>query len=669
MMQQYLRIKAEHPGALLFYRMGDFYELFYDDARRAAKLIDITLTSRGQSAGEPIPMAGVPYHAVETYLSRLVRKGESVAICEQIGDPGQIQGPGGAPGGARADAGHGHRRRAARTTPRDFVSRGLCAALEGRRVVRARLARSRRGPLHGARSRRRCARWKPSSNASNRRNCWSPRISRATSAQITHGEQRVRPPWHFEFSSASRMLTDQLGTLDLRGFGADDLPLAISAAGALLQYVRETQKTALPHITKLAVEERGDALHLDAATRRNLEIDVSLSGQDSATLFALLDSTVTAMGSRNLRRWLNRPLTDQQELRRRYQAVALLLDARRFESLREPLRAIGDVERILSRVALRSARPRDLTSLRASVAALPALRAILKRLEAPLIIELMNSVSEHADVFDILQRAIAEEPSVVLRDGDVIAPGYDAELDELRQISTHTDEFLLELERRERERSGHLFAEARLQPGLRIFHRGESFAGRQRPQGLHPPADGEECRALHHARAQELRRQGARRAREGAGARARDLRAGADAAHRPARRAAGDGRGTGVARYLERARRTRRGARLDRAEARRGNLHRDSRRAPSGGGAFHRWPVRAQRSAARCRAPHARRHRPQHGRQIHVHAPGRADRAARARRQLRAGGEMRARVRSIASSRASARATTSPVAAPRSWWR
>ena len=250
------------------------------------------------------------------------------------------------------------------------------------------------------------------------------------------------------------MLTDQLGTLDLRGFGADDLPLAISAAGALLQYVRETQKTALPHITKLAVEERGDALHLDAATRRNLEIDVSLSGQDSATLFALLDSTVTAMGSRNLRRWLNRPLTDQQQLRRRYQAVALLLDARRFESLREPLRAIGDVERILSRVALRSARPRDLTSLRASVAALPALRAILKRLDAPLIIELMNSVSEHADVFDILQRAIAEEPSVVLRDGDVIAPGYDAALDELRQISTHTDEFLLELERRERERSG-----------------------------------------------------------------------------------------------------------------------------------------------------------------------------------------------------------------------
>jgi len=453
MMQQYLRIKAEHPGALLFYRMGDFYELFYDDARRAAKLIDITLTSRGQSAGEPIPMAGVPYHAVETYLSRLVRKGESVAICEQIGDPAKSKGPVErqvvrvlTPGTVTDDALLEQRRETllaavfARPS-KESASYGLAwlDLAAGRFTV---LEADGAGALEAELERLKPAELLVAEDQSR------------DIAAITHGEQRVRPPWHFEFSSASRMLTDQLGTLDLRGFGADDLPLAISAAGALLQYVRETQKTALPHITKLAVEERGDALHLDAATRRNLEIDVSLSGQDSATLFALLDSTVTAMGSRNLRRWLNRPLTDQQQLRRRYQAVALLLDARRFEGLREPLRAIGDVERILSRVALRSARPRDLTSLRASIAALPALRAILKRLDAPLIIELMNTVSEHADVFDILQRAIAEEPSVVLRDGDVIAPGYDAELDELRQISTNTDEFLLALERRERERSG-----------------------------------------------------------------------------------------------------------------------------------------------------------------------------------------------------------------------
>ncbi len=238
------------------------------------------------------------------------------------------------------------------------------------------------------------------------------------------GEQRARPPWHFELSSASRLLTDQLGTLDLRGFGADDLPLAICAAGALLQYVRDTQKTALPHINSLSVEERGDALHLDAATRRNLEIDASLSGQDSATLFALLDATVTPMGSRNLRRWLNRPLTNQQELRRRYQAIALLVDARRFEGLREPLQAIGDVERILSRIALRSARPRDLTALRASLAVLPALRVSLARLEAPLHRRPRGSaISDHADVVQLLHHAIAEEPSVMLRDGDVIAAG------------------------------------------------------------------------------------------------------------------------------------------------------------------------------------------------------------------------------------------------------
>ena len=453
MMTQYLRIKAEHPDSLLFYRMGDFYELFFDDARRAAKLIDITLTSRGQSAGEPIPMAGVPYHAVETYLSRLVRKGESVAICEQIGDPAKSKGPVDrqvvrvvTPGTVTDDALLEQRRE----TLLAAVSRraGKDGAVFG--LAWLDLAAGRFSVLEAdgdAALEAELERLKPAE-------LLVPEDQAREIAVLTHGEQRVRPPWHFEFSSASRLLTDQLGTLDLRGFGADDLPLAISAAGALLQYVRETQKTALPHITTLSVEERGDALHLDAATRRNLEIDVSLSGQDSATLFTLLDSTVTPMGSRALRRWLNRPLTDQQELRRRYQAIALLVDARRFEALREPLRAIGDVERILARVALRSARPRDLTSLRASIAALPALRVSLKRIEAPLVVELTHAVSEHADVLALLQHAIAEEPSVVLRDGDVIAPGYDAELDELRRIATHTDEFLLELEKRERDRSG-----------------------------------------------------------------------------------------------------------------------------------------------------------------------------------------------------------------------
>ena len=453
MMQQYLRIKAEHPTTLVFYRMGDFYELFYDDARRAAKLIDITLTSRGQSAGEPIPMAGVPFHAVDTYLARLVRKGESVAICEQIGDPAKSKGPVErqvvrvvTPGTVTDDALLEQRRE----TLLGAVVRG--ASPEGARFGLAwlDLAAGRFTVLEAdgaAALEAELERLKPAE-------LLVPEDQSRQLGEITLGAQRMRPPWHFELSSASRLLTDQLGTLDLRGFGADDLPLAIRAAGALLQYVRETQKTALPHISSLGVEERGDTLQIDAATRRNLEIDASLSGQDSATLFALLDSTATPMGSRALRRWINRPLTNQQELRRRYQAIGLLVDARRFEGLREPLRAVGDVERILSRVALRSARPRDLTALRASLAALPALRTTLMRLEAPLLVELTSAVSEHVDVVDLLQHAIAEEPSVSLRDGDVIAPGYDATLDELRQISTNTDEFLLDLERRERERSG-----------------------------------------------------------------------------------------------------------------------------------------------------------------------------------------------------------------------
>ncbi|MGH8211357.1 MAG: DNA mismatch repair protein MutS, partial [Steroidobacteraceae bacterium] len=265
---------------------------------------------------------------------------------------------------------------------------------------------------------------------------------------------RTRPPWYFELASASRLLTDQMGTLDLKGFGADELPLAICAAGALLQYVRDTQKAALPHIRSLHVEERTEALIIDAATRRNLELDVSLSGNEDATVFALIDKCVTAMGSRELRRWLNRPLTDQTLLRSRYQALGALSDGRRFESLREHLHGIGDIERILSRVALRSARPRDLTQLRASLRILPALRAALAMIDSPLVQQLRAGIDAHDAVVELLSAALAAEPATFVRDGGVVADGYDADLDELRRIATHTDEFLLELERRERERTG-----------------------------------------------------------------------------------------------------------------------------------------------------------------------------------------------------------------------
>jgi DNA mismatch repair protein MutS len=448
-MQQYLRIKSRHPDVLLFYRMGDFYELFFDDARRAASLLDITLTTRGQSAGQPIPMAGVPFHSVEGYLARLVRKGESVAICEQMGDPAKSKGP--------------VEREVVRIiTPGTVTDDALleerqetlvaAAACDGERFGLAwlDLAAGRFTVLEAS-----------------GRSALAAEIERLKPAELLIPEGmpeedvrrsgtalRSRPPWNFELASASRLLTDQLGTLDLKGFGADELPLAISAAGALLQYVRDTQKTSLPHIRGLHVEERTDALIIDAATRRNLELDASLTGREDATLFAVLDQCVTSMGSRQLRRWLNRPLTSHATLRARYQAVGVMIDSRRFEGVRERLRSVGDVERILARVALRSARPRDLTQLRASLAALPALKSALREVDSPLIAELAGRIGEHDEVVDLLGKAIAQEPSTFLRDGDVIATGYDAGLDELRRIATHTDDFLLELEQRERERSG-----------------------------------------------------------------------------------------------------------------------------------------------------------------------------------------------------------------------
>ncbi len=450
-MQQYLRIKAQHPDVLLFYRMGDFYELFFDDARRAAALLDITLTARGQSAGQPIAMAGVPVHAMEGYLARLVRRGECVAICEQIGDPAKSKGP---------------------------VERQVVRVVTPGTVTDAALLEDRRDTLLAAVSR----------DAERFGLAWLDlsagrfTLLQAEGAQALAGElERLRPAelllpdtaprddlarpgtalrgrsaWHFDPGSGERALTAQLGTLDLKGFGVDNLPLAVGAAGALLQYVRDTQKAAVPHIRALAVEDRADSLMLDAATRRNLELDVSLSGNSDATLFALIDQCVTAMGSRQLRRWLNRTLNDHTALRRRYQALSALIEERRFDTVRGPLRGIGDIERILARVALRSARPRDLAQLRTSLAVVPQLRAATQAAatDSPLLGALHADIGEHGDVVTLLTRAMAAEPPALLRDGGVIAPGYDAELDELRHIATNTDEFLLQLEQRERERSG-----------------------------------------------------------------------------------------------------------------------------------------------------------------------------------------------------------------------
>jgi DNA mismatch repair protein MutS len=466
MMQQYLRIKAEHADALLFYRMGDFYELFYDDARRAAQLLGITLTQRGQSAGEPIPMAGVPVQSVDGYLARLARLGESVAICEQIGDPARSKGPverrvirivtpGTVTDAALLDERRETLLAAVAVQGQRFglawleLSAGRFTMLEGDGAVAlaAELERLRPAELL----------WPEGAGWPGAEGGVEPGTERGAALLPAGTVARRRPPWHFELAAASRLLTDQLGTLDLRGYGADALPRAIAAAGALLQYVRDTQKSALPHIRALRVEERSEALQIDAATRRNLELDRGQGSREDASLIALLDVAATSMGSRALRRWLGRPVTDVAILRARYAAIGALVDDLSYEPLREALRAIGDIERILARVALRTARPRDLAGLRLSIAALPAVRAALTPdllAAAPALGALAAGMAGHAEVLALLGRAIADEPAALLRDGGVIAAGYDAELDELRRIATHTDDYLLELEARERERTG-----------------------------------------------------------------------------------------------------------------------------------------------------------------------------------------------------------------------
>ncbi|MDE2346706.1 MAG: DNA mismatch repair protein MutS [Gammaproteobacteria bacterium] len=448
-MRQYLRVKAEHPHILVFYRMGDFYELFYEDARRAARLLDITLTQRGQSAGQPIPMAGVPYHAAESYLARLVKLGESVAICEQIGDPAAAKGP--------------VERRVVRViTPGTVTDEAL---LEERRdnlllAVHAHGSQFGLAALDLGSGRftllevdgqdallTEVERLKPAE-------LLLAEDSLLPAALMQRSGARQRPPWHFDADSAVRLLTAQFKTRELSGYGVADSSPAVAAAGALLQYVQETQRTALPHITGLSLERRDQALILDAVTLRNLELETSLTGQPQNTLAGIMDGCVTPMGSRLLRRRLSRPLRDHDVLRQRYQALAACLEDRRYAPLRERLAGIGDVERILARVALKSARPRDLAQLRLALGELPALQSQLRELDSPLVTRLAAEAGEHPQTHGLLQQAVKESPPALIRDGGVLAEGYDAELDELRKLSQHADQFLLDLERRERERSG-----------------------------------------------------------------------------------------------------------------------------------------------------------------------------------------------------------------------
>ncbi len=445
MMQQYLRIKAEHPNVLLFYRMGDFYELFYDDARRGSRLLDIVLTQRGESGGAVIPMAGVPVDKLDSYLARLVKQGEPVAICEQTSEVGKSKGPVArevvrivTPGTVTDDALLDAKREnllAAVTADGerfglawlDFGA-GRFSVLEaqGRDNLAAELERLRPAEL-----------------------LLPEGVAIAANTRVVE-----RPPWHFLRDAAKRLLTAQFGTQDLAGFGCEDLTLAVGAAGGLLQYVRDTQKGALPHLTALSRESRDEALAMDAATRRNLELDTSLAGRDEHTLAGVIDRTATAMGARELRRWIRRPLRDHALLRQRYQAIATLIESDRYDSLHETLRGVADIERVLARVALRSARPRDLAALRDALALLPRLHAGLAGLASPLLTAAAADLVARTELHDLLTRALVSAPPLLLRDGGVIVAGFDAALDELRSIATGTDEHLLELEDRERRRSG-----------------------------------------------------------------------------------------------------------------------------------------------------------------------------------------------------------------------
>nr|WP_275659725.1 DNA mismatch repair protein MutS [Vibrio natriegens] len=449
MMQQYLKLKAENPDILLFYRMGDFYELFYDDAKRASQLLDISLTKRGSSAGEPIPMAGVPFHAVEGYLAKLVQLGESVAICEQIGDPATSKGP--------------VERKVVRiVTPGTVTDEALLSERLDNLIAAIYHHNGKFG-------------YATLDVTSGRFQLTEPETEEAMAAELqrtaprellfpedfepvhlmsSRNGNRRRPVWEFELDTAKQQLNQQFGTKDLIGFGVEHAALGLCAAGCLIQYVKDTQRTALPHIRSLTFDRQDHSVILDAATRRNLEITQNLAGSTDNTLAAVLDHCATPMGSRMLKRWLHQPMRCIDTLNNRLDAIGEIKDQSLFADLQPTLKQIGDIERILARLALRSARPRDMARLRHAMQQLPDLEAITASLTHPYLVKLAQFAAPIDDVCELLERAIKENPPVVIRDGGVIAEGYNEELDEWRKLADGATEYLEKLESDERERHG-----------------------------------------------------------------------------------------------------------------------------------------------------------------------------------------------------------------------
>src|SRR5713101_7723009 len=433
MMQQYLRLKAQYPDMLLFYRMGDFYETFYEDAERASRLLDITLTTRGASAGAPIKMAGVPYHAVDQYLAKLVRIGESVAICEQIGDPATSKGP--------VD------RQVTRIDSELLEEKAdniLLALSRTKGAVGLAWLNLASGDL-------RVTEIAPHLLENELRRIGPAEILVAEGTALAGFAVTKLPEWHFDFDAGRKILLKQLGAASLAGYGCEDLEPAIAACGALLEYARKTQGQALAHVAAVIPERASEYVRMDAATRRNLELTETLRGEAAPTLFSLLDECASGMGSRLLRHWLHHPLRDHSALNERLEAVAALAEA--HAGIHKLLRRFADVERITGRVALKNARPRDLSSLRDSLALLPELAPAVPR-GAPLLARMLGDLEVPAECLALLKRAVLEDPAAMVRDGGVIADGYSRELDELRALQTDSGTFLAELEQRERARTG-----------------------------------------------------------------------------------------------------------------------------------------------------------------------------------------------------------------------
>lgn len=449
MMQQYLRIKAEYKTTLLFYRMGDFYELFYDDAELVARLLNITLTARGQSAGNPIPMAGVPYHSAESYMAKLLKMGYSIAICEQVGE-------------VKAGGGPVDRQVVRILTPGTVCDAAFLEANQDNLLIAIHVEQQTYGiaalDLSGSRFH--------VSEVTGEEALLSE-LARLKPAEILLSEDnmcalpaeyqskiRKRAPWEFDYDAACRLLTEQMQTRDLQGFGCAHLTIAICAAGSLMAYAKETQRGSMPHITAIAVENHNDGLILDAATRRNLELTTNLGGGTEHTLASILDATQTAMGSRLLKRWLCRPLRDHAVLQMRLSAVDELSQNHTYSALQMLLREITDLERILARIALKTARPRDLVSLRSTLSVLPQLVPLMRQWQCQQLKDLSNQIVEFPLLEKLLQQAIVENPPVTIREGGVIATGYDAELDELLAISENAGDYLIQLEEQEKKRTG-----------------------------------------------------------------------------------------------------------------------------------------------------------------------------------------------------------------------